>query len=145
MFYIRPSKPSDLTALHTLDVATNSSAWSPVWWQATLTSRHDTVLVATNDNDSIVGFIAWQHVTDEWELHLIATQPEYRKQGIASTLLQKMFQAATKHNASRILLEVRLSNQNAQQLYTQQGFSQIAVRPRYYRDGEDGVIMEKLC
>ena len=40
-----------------------------------------------------------------------------------------------------MLLEVRADNPRAQQLYRRFGFEQIHVRPRYYRDGVDALIM----
>ena len=40
-----------------------------------------------------------------------------------------------------MLLEVRADNPRAQQLYRRYGFEQIHVRPRYYRDGVDALIM----
>lgn len=145
MHYIRPAKPSDLSAIVLLDTTTNSSAWSQAWWQATLQSDHDTTMVATDENGCIIGVIVWQLIADEMELHLLATQPNFQRQGIASDLLTRLFESATTHGAARILLEVRQSNHGAQQLYTKHGFRTIATRAHYYRDGEDGLIMEKLC
>ena len=44
--------------------------------------------------------------------------------------------------ASRCSLEVRAGNVGAQELYSALGFRSLGVRPRYYSDGEDAVIME---
>ena len=42
-----------------------------------------------------------------------------------------------------ILLEVRVSNAPAMTMYLKEGFKGIYVRPRYYPDGEDAVVMQK--
>lgn len=145
MTLIRPATREDLPAIMAIDATSNTSAWSLAWWQSTLQSDLDTVLVAHTETGDITAFIVWQTVADEIELHLIVTAADYQRQGIAKTLMQQMFQAALEKNVARILLEVRVSNQTAQALYRKLGFAQIAVRTRYYRDGEDAVIMEKAA
>ena len=145
MTLIRPATREDLPAIMAIDATSNTSAWSLAWWQSTLQSDLDTVLVAHTETGDITAFIVWQTVADEIELHLIVTAADYQRQGIAKTLMQQMFQAALEKIVARILLEVRVSNQTAQALYRKLGFAQIAVRTRYYRDGEDAVIMEKAA
>lgn len=145
MTLIRRATREDLPAIMAIDATSNTSVWSLAWWQSTLQSDLDTVFVAHTEAGDITAFIVWQTVTDEMELHLIATATDYQRQGIAQALMQQMFQAALEKNVARILLEVRVSNQAAQALYRKLGFAQIAVRTRYYRDGEDAVIMEKAA
>ena len=91
----------------------------------------------------------WQTVFDESELHLIAVAPEYRRQGIASALLQHWQNTVQQQGATRLLLEVRASNETAQQLYRKHGFQTCGRRKNYYAlpDGgsEDAVLMEKSC
>ena len=145
MTLIRRATREDLPAIMAIDATSNTSAWSLAWWQSTLQSDLDTVLVAHTETGDITAFIVWQTVADEIELHLIATAADYQRQGIAKTLMQQMFQAALEKNVAHILLEVRVSNQTAQALYRKLGFAQIAVRTHYYRDGEDAVIMEKAA
>ena len=43
-------------------------------------------------------------ICDEMELHLIATAPKFRRQGVASALLAQMFQAARHQQISRIFV-----------------------------------------
>ena len=78
-------------------------------------------------------------------MHLIATAPERRLQGLATQLLEQLFQAACAQNSNRILLEVRADNHAAQRLYHKHGFTAIATRKRYYSNGDDAIIMEKQC
>ena len=58
-----------------------------------------------------------------------------------STLLTRLVREARVRRALDLLLEVRADNPRAQQLYRRFGFEQIHVRPRYYRDGVDALIM----
>jgi ribosomal-protein-alanine N-acetyltransferase len=68
--------------------------------------------------------------------------PEWRRQGIGRRLLLRLLELALELGASRMTLEVRVSNEAAQALYRGFGFSVAGRRPRYYTDdGEDAYVM----
>jgi ribosomal-protein-alanine N-acetyltransferase len=67
--------------------------------------------------------------------------PEREGQGIGTQLLTLLIEEAGRRKAKDVLLEVRADNPRAQRLYRWFGFEQIHVRPRYYRDGADALIM----
>lgn len=141
---MRSATVDDAVALAQLDAQCNPSAWTIA--QFTSACQSDNVYLLETDDGELQGLIVWQTILDEMELHLIATAPEYRRQGLASQLLTLMMQMAQSQAISRILLEVRASNVGAQALYVQHGFSEIARRKNYYGGVEDAIIMEKrLC
>ena len=140
--HIRPATVADIPALAILDQQTNPHPWTANQFQAAHQPPIRTLLIAENDQQ-IIGYIAWQHIQDEIELHLIATAPSHRQQGIASQLMQQLIATAQQHHA-RIILEVRASNHIAQALYRKHQFTPIATRKNYYGN-EDAIIMEKLC
>ena len=140
--HIRPATPADLPALVALDAQTNPHPWTTAQFQAAHRPPIHTLLVAEHQQQ-ILGYIAWQHIQDEIELHLIATAPSHRQQGIASQLMQQLIATAQQHHA-RIILEVRASNHIAQALYRKHQFTPIATRKNYYGN-EDAIIMEKTC
>lgn len=142
---IRPAEACDAAALAALDTRSNPHPWTAAQFQAALAQPCDTVLLAEDGGGRLLGFIVWRCVADEMELHLIAAAPECRRQGIASALLRKMFQAAREACVARLFLEVRAGNAVAQALYAKHGFCTIAVRKRYYGGTEDALIMEKIC
>ena len=140
--HIRPATPVDIPALASLDHQTNPHPWTANQFQAAHQPPIRTLLIAEHDQQ-IIGYIAWQHIPDEIELHLIATAPSHRQQGIASQLMQALITTAQQHHA-RIILEVRASNHIAQALYRKHQFTPIATRKNYYGN-EDAIIMEKTC
>lgn len=140
--HIRPATVADIPALASLDQQTNPHPWTANQFQAAHQPPIRTLLIAENDQQ-IIGYIAWQHIQDEIELHLIATAPSHRQQGIASQLMQQLIATAQQHHA-RIILEVRASNHIAQALYRKHQFTPIATRKNYYGN-EDAIIMEKTC
>lgn len=144
---IRAAVPEDCTALHRIDCAGNPSAWSEAQFLAAVANPHDTVLVAEQAGRA-VGFIVWQTLFEESELHLIAVSPESRQSGIGSRLMEQWFQTGIQSGAVRFLLEVRAGNLTAQALYRKHGFAETARRRGYYpspQGREDAVIMEKTC
>lgn len=140
--HIRPATPADIPTLASLDQQTNPHPWTAKQFQAAHQPPIRTLLIAERDQQ-IIGYIAWQHIQDEIELHLIATAPSHRQQGIASQLMQQLIATAQQHHA-RIILEVRASNYIAQALYRKHQFTPIATRKNYYGN-EDAIIMEKTC
>ncbi len=80
------------------------------------------------------------------KLHLIsiAVLPSFRRMGIASSLLKKLEEEAVSADIFSIFLEVRVSNYGALSLYRKMGFKMVQVLKKYYRDGEDAYLMEKI-
>ncbi|MCF7530125.1 ribosomal protein S18-alanine N-acetyltransferase [Neisseria lisongii] len=145
---IRPAAAADCQTLAQIDARGNPSPWSAAQFQAAVESRFDSVAVC-ECSGKIGGFIVWQSVCGESELHLIATSPEHRRCGIASALLAHWFQTASAQHIERLFLEVRQSNAAAQNLYRKHGFQTAGIRKNYYplANGgrEDAVLMEKSC
>jgi ribosomal-protein-alanine N-acetyltransferase len=81
-------------------------------------------------------------MVDEAHLVTIAMGPAQRGRGLGELLLVSMIDLACILGASRMTLEVRVSNHVAQSLYRKYGFKNEGVRRRYYSDnGEDALIM----
>ena len=90
----------------------------------------------------IVGFAGFWMMADEAHLSNIAVRELYRRQGIGELLLISIIDLAVKLQARIITLEVRVSNTDAQKLYSKYGFTRVGIRHGYYTDNrEDGVLM----
>ncbi len=70
----------------------------------------------------------------------IGVSPDFRRQGIATALLHAI---EAELNLPTVRLTVRRSNDAAAALYHREGYRLVDVWPRYYFDGEDGLVMEK--
>ena len=77
----------------------------------------------------------------EMELRLLAVLPQARRSGIGWRLLAESANLAQANGASGLVLDTGADNERSQQLYRRFGFEQIHVRPRYYRDGVNALIM----
>ncbi len=92
----------------------------------------------------MVGFI-FIAVSNETIGHIttVGIAPEHRKRGLAKKLLEHAEKALKKRNYDSAVLEVRVSNYIAQNLYHQLGYTIIQKINRYYADGEDAYLMAK--
>ena len=81
------------------------------------------------------------------ELHLLnlTVAPEHQRRGHARALLDRLVNEGAALGAQRIWLEVRTSNQRAQQVYRRYGFREVGVRRGYYPAGalarENALVM----
>ncbi len=90
----------------------------------------------------IIGFAGMWLLLDEAHVTTIGVLPEHRGKGLGELLLVNLFQAAMRRDAEWVTLEVRVSNEAAQSLYTKYGFTRQGIRRGYYSDdGEDAYIM----
>jgi ribosomal-protein-alanine N-acetyltransferase len=92
---------------------------------------------------AILGYLCYWIVFEEVRLMNLAVIESMRHRGIARSLVSTALQTGLSQSAHRAVLEVRASNRAAQTLYQRFGFSQTAVRPKYYINPvEDAVLME---
>ncbi|MDO8124923.1 MAG: N-acetyltransferase [Candidatus Hermodarchaeota archaeon] len=72
----------------------------------------------------------------------VAILPAYRRQGLATKLIQESTKAlTTEYNAKEVILEVRITNHPAIKLYEKLGFQRIRTLNAYYRNGENAQLM----
>jgi len=98
------------------------------------------ILVA-KDGDNIVGYLDYWITFDSSTIFKIIVKKEYRGKGIASKLLEIMFEDLRKNEVLYATLEVRKSNENAIKLYKKHDFKEITTKEKYYNDGEDAIYM----
>ena len=90
----------------------------------------------------IVGFSGFWMMMKEAHIIAIGVRDGYRRLGIGEGLLIATIELAQVLNSNVVTLEVRASNEIAQELYKKYGFRVVGRRPRYYSsDGEDAIIM----
>ena len=87
--------------------------------------------------DKICGYLMVLDSIDVYEILAIATIEEYRNNGIAQELLDKI-------KTKDIFLEVRESNQVAINFYKKNKFKEISVRKNYYSEPTENAIIMKL-
>ena len=132
---IRPATAADVDALAALEADLfGADAWSRASVGAEVAAGR--VLVA--DDEGIAGYVVTLAAGDVLDLMRIAVRPDRRRHGLAHALLEAAW------TDRRMLLEVSERNAGAIAFYAAEGFTEIARRDRYYRDGSAAVVMERL-
>jgi [ribosomal protein S18]-alanine N-acetyltransferase len=100
-----------------------------------------TYFVAENQGQ-VIGYIGCWIIIDEANITNVAVLPEYRGQKIGEALLRTAMELARLKKATKMSLEVRVSNMVAQNLYSKLGFKRGGIRKNYYTDNfEDAYVM----
>ena len=118
--------------------------WSEKSIASELSNKLALWLVAVED-DRVAGYIGSQTVPDESDMMNVAVHPDFRRRGIAESLVMDLCGALREQGSISLTLEVRASNEPAKALYEKLGFEQVGRRPNYYRNPkEDALILRKM-
>lgn len=94
--------------------------------------------------DQMVAFIFVMTNTDgTGHITTIGVAPEHRRRGLAHKLLVHTEESLRKRDVNTVMLEVRVSNLPAQNLYREFGYAIVQRLANYYNNGEDGFLMVK--
>jgi len=146
MISIRLIEYNDLETLKSLENECFVSPWkeSDLLYEMKV-NPINTIYVAIDEN-KVVGFIDYMTTFNSATISQIAVTKSYRKQGVATMLLKKMFESFPTSGDEVVeftTLEVRASNVAAQKLYIKNGFEVITTKKNYYSNGEDAIYMVK--
>lgn len=140
---IDAARPGDVAAVAALEaLALGPDAWSESLVEQGIAGSLPTVhYLVAREEDAVVGYAVASVAGDVVELQRIAVDDVRRRTGIASGLLDEVLRKAGAEGVERMLLEVREDNTDALAFYAARGFTELARRPRYYRDGATAVVM----
>ncbi len=92
----------------------------------------------------VAGYIGSQTVCNETDMMNVAVHPDFRRRGIAESLVSALVEELKAMESHCLTLEVRASNGPAISLYEKLGFHEIGRRKNYYRNPrEDALILRK--
>ena len=120
--------------------------FSTPWSEQTIEDafKTGTRFFVAEKNNSVLGYVGISAILDEGYITNVAVFPEARQQGVASALLNSLFEFAKEKSLSFISLEVRESNNAAISLYQKFGFKTEGKRKNFYSSPqEDALIMTK--
>jgi ribosomal-protein-alanine acetyltransferase len=140
---VRRILPADVAEILTLQArCPEASQWSAEGYARAASGEYPAWVASVDGR--IEGFMVLRTAADECEILNLAVNPERRRRGIASALLEQGFLASRAAGAERVFLEVRESNAGAIAFYDRQGFVSTARRARYYQQPAEGaVVMSK--
>jgi ribosomal-protein-alanine N-acetyltransferase len=132
---------TDLRAIEEIERKSYPTPWSRSMFAGELAKPTSLCLGAFED-DRLAGYLIISRYVDAWHVMNIAVAPQFRRRGIATALLQQLFEQTEDGSRRGYTLEVRVSNEGAIKLYERLGFTARGTRRGYYTDNrEDALIM----
>lgn len=140
---IFPLEESYIDDIVNISILSFPIAWTKEAFQNELSNKFARYVIAAKDN-VIIGYGGMWVILDEAHVTNIAVHPEYRGIGAGALIVEALLDVCRYEKATSITLEVRKSNETAQNLYMKYGFIEEGVRKNYYEDNrEDAIIMWK--
>jgi ribosomal-protein-alanine N-acetyltransferase len=142
---LRKLELRDLNAIEVIERVSYPTPWSRSMFAGELAKPSSLSLGAFDgETGALVGYLVISRYVDAWHVMNVAVAPEHRRQGIATALLDRLFEVTASDERRGYTLEVRVSNEGAIKLYEEMGFVARGVRRGYYTDNrEDALIMWK--
>lgn len=139
----RPATRDDVDAVAALERACFDDPWSADSIAAELAATGRIVRVAAAP-DGLLGWSSTSVVAETADLLRVAVDPSTRGRGLGRLLVDDVLHRVTESGAERVLLEVAEPNTAARGLYAATGFREIHRRRRYYADGADALVLERV-
>jgi ribosomal-protein-alanine N-acetyltransferase len=138
---------SDLRAIEEIERRSYPTPWSRSMFAGELAKPSSICLGAFDldgDSGKLVGYLIVSRYVDAWHVMNVAVDPAHRGRGLATMLLERLFELTADDVRRGYTLEVRVSNSTAIGLYERLGFQARGIRRGYYTDNrEDALIMWK--
>jgi ribosomal-protein-alanine N-acetyltransferase len=135
---IRALELDDLGDIETIEQRAYPTPWSRSMFASEL-AKPTSICLGAFEGDELVGYVINSRYVDAWHIMNVAVMPERQRRGIATALLERLFEL-TRHDERRgFTLEVRVSNEGAIHLYEELGFEARGVRRGYYTDNREDV------
>jgi ribosomal-protein-alanine N-acetyltransferase len=132
---------ADLSAIDAIEKRAYPTPWSRSMFASEI-AKATSICLGAFEGDRLVGYTINSRYVDAWHVMNVAVDPDFRRRGIATTLLNHLFEVTADDERRGYTLEVRVSNQDAIDLYEKLGFEARGVRRGYYTDNrEDALIM----
>jgi ribosomal-protein-alanine N-acetyltransferase len=166
-YTIRPMTPADIPAVVAIDRLSFPTPWPASSYTYELTRNNRSFyyvlkqparpepgsqqqglrtwfrgLLGSTDESRVIGYVGLRLEPGGSHISTLAVHPHWRGRGLGECLLLIAIGKTLELGLDTVTLEVRASNQVAQQLYSKHNFRSTGVHRGYYRDGEDAWLME---
>ena len=127
-----------------LDQKSFKGLWSKSQWRKELTDPKRVCLgIIEWETKKLLGVCSAWSVMDELHLTFMAVFPTYQRRGLGKFLLSELIKRSKSLQINHIHLEVKNNNEPAKALYMSMGFKSTGIRPNFYKDGSDALLLIK--
>jgi len=150
---LRKFTPDDLQAVMQINRVCLPENYTDFFF-VDLHQRFPETFIVAEQNSKIVGYImcrievglsnyGFSGLVRKGHVVSIAVIPQYRRRGVAQSIINRVLQGMEYYKAKQGFLEVRVTNEAAISLYKKLGFEITRTINGYYSDGEDAYVMTK--
>ncbi|HKB72428.1 MAG TPA: ribosomal protein S18-alanine N-acetyltransferase [Thermoanaerobaculia bacterium] len=146
LYRLRPAAPGDVDDITAIEEASFPVPWKRQFFEGELHEAHPPRYHRVLERQlpglpRIAAYLFAVMLFDEFHVNKIATHPVVRKEGHGRRMMRDAIDAARERRSASIVLEVRLTNEEAIRFYRGFGFIEVGRRKHYYKDGEDARVM----
>ena len=135
----------DLNEVLEIEQCSFPTPWSKELFLKELHSESSKIFLAKSNflgKQRVLGYISIWFVNEEVHILNLACHPNFRRSGVAKSLIEYSLSFSFQIGARRVFLDVRETNHAALSLYKKYGFKPIGIRKGYYSDTqEDAIVM----
>jgi len=129
---------TESTYSHMVTLEYTEDRVQPGWWERLWVRNGRT------PKSHVVGYGGLWRIAEEAHISTIATHPAWRGRGWGELLLAGMIRRSLTLGAAYIVLEVRVGNAVAQNLYRKYEFEVAGIKPNYYRNNNEDAYDMRL-
>jgi ribosomal-protein-alanine N-acetyltransferase len=138
---IRELDLTHLNAIEAIEKRAYPTPWSRSMFASEL-AKPTSICIGAFEGEDLLGYVINSRYVDAWHVMNVAVAPEHQRRGIATRMLEHLFELTRDDERRGYTLEVRVSNEEAIALYEKLGFEARGIRRGYYTDNrEDALIM----
>ena len=138
-----PMSIKDLNKIYDLELESYDFPWTKEILRDCILYKYDSFSVFFGEN--LVGYVIAKITYLETHVLNLTVKKNFRKKGIGKSLIELIISEARLRNSENIILEVRISNIEAQSLYKKLDFQIIGTRTNYYESEnsrEDAYVLK---
>lgn len=132
----------DIPSVVDIEAESFATPWTAEIFEHEMTGNNYAHYIVATCEEEVIGHCGMWIVLDECHITNIAVLKKYRGNGIGEQLLRESIALCKEMAVLTMTLEVRVSNEVAQNMYRKLGFQDGGIRKNYYTDDrEDALVM----
>ena len=144
-YVIVDAAPEHIPQIEALEKQCFSMPWTAEQLDSQRKDAQHEFIAAVTPDGTVLGYVGMMYVLDEGYISNVAVGRDYRRQGIADALIERLCGICRERALTFVTLEVRAGNAPAVALYEKHGFRAVGLRKNYYeRPREDALLMTKI-
>lgn len=137
---IRDMQEDDIPAIVEIERISFSTPWSRQSFLNGMYKKNAFSKVAVFE-ENVIGYICVNYLNHESHILNLAVHQDFRRQGVATLLMNEAMRELKKKGCVFLYLKVRSSNTDAQKFYEIFGFKVESVRKNYYGDPDENALL----